>query len=429
MKYGIVGKNGVGKTTLLRLLLQDLMPDSGTIQRFCNIIDLPQSHMLIDKQATIADALGISEILFALEQINTGCMDENNFAIVADHWDIEKRTQDALSTFNLYSINLNRLFHQLSGGQKTKVLLSKTLIFPDYFVIFDEPTNNLDAESRYRLYQYIANSSQGMIIVSHDRTLLNLCSQIIEITTKGIHQYGGNYDFYHEQKKIKSRAIQQAIQSRADILIKAKHNIQTRMERHQKNESRGYKVKAAQIKAKGSYDKIQLKSMQGRSEKTNRRIRLQSDRMLEQVNAELLSARALLEVDKNLNISLTKTKVPNNKTVINIENIFFSYDNQYDIIKDFNLHMSGSDRIAITGPNGCGKTTLIKLIRGILLPGSGEITIGVNSIAYLDQAVSFLKPSLSIIENFLNINPKANPFEAYSVQAGVFYELASSTNN
>ena len=256
-----------------------------------------------------------------------------------------------------------------------------------------------------------------MIIVSHDRTLLNLCSQIIEITTKGIHQYGGNYDFYHEQKKIKSRAIQQAIQSRADILIKAKHNIQTRMERHQKNESRGYKVKAAQIKAKGSYDKIQLKSMQGRSEKTNRRIRLQSDRMLEQVNAELLSARALLEVDKNLNISLTKTKVPNNKTVINIENIFFSYDNQYDIIKDFNLHMSGSDRIAITGPNGCGKTTLIKLIRGILLPGSGEITIGVNSIAYLDQAVSFLKPSLSIIENFLNINPKANPFEAYSVLA------------
>ena len=309
------------------------------------------------------------------------------------------------------------MFHQLSGGQKTKVLLSKTLIFPDYFVIFDEPTNNLDAESRYRLYQYIANSSQGMIIVSHDRTLLNLCSQIIEITTKGIHQYGGNYDFYHEQKKIKSRAIQQAIQSRADILIKAKHNIQTRMERHQKNESRGYKVKAAQIKAKGSYDKIQLKSMQGRSEKTNRRIRLQSDRMLEQVNAELLSARALLEVDKNLNISLTKTKVPNNKTVINIENIFFSYDNQYDIIKDFNLHMSGSDRIAITGPNGCGKTTLIKLIRGILLPGSGEITIGVNSIAYLDQAVSFLKPSLSIIENFLNINPKANPFEAYSVLA------------
>src|SRR5690606_8046544 len=141
---------------------------------------------------------------------------------------------------------LNQLFHQLSGGQKTKALLAKTLIFTADFFLFDEPTNNLDAQSRAILYRYIENSSKGVIIVSHDRKLLNKCDRIIEITTKGIDVYGGNYDFYKEQKELKRLAIEHDIQARTETLIHSKKAVQTRMERHQQNESRGRKEKIKQ---------------------------------------------------------------------------------------------------------------------------------------------------------------------------------------
>jgi ATPase subunit of ABC transporter with duplicated ATPase domains len=256
-----------------------------------------------------------------------------------------------------------------------------------------------------------------MIIVSHDRSLLNQCDKIIEITSKGFDVYGGNYDFYQELKQIKRQAIKQEIQTRTEILIKSKQAIHTRMERHQQNESRGRKEKIKQIKGVGRYNKIELKSKKGRSENTNRRIRLQADRKLEVINTELSVAQAKLEMQEDLNINLEKTKVPTNKLVIKIENLCFSYDNHKNLINNFNLTMTGPDRVAITGPNGCGKSTIIQLIRGLLISNRGEITVGVANIAYLDQAASFLDPHLSIVENFLRKNPRAKPFEAYSALA------------
>lgn len=417
LKYGIVGHNGVGKTTLLKLLIGELMPDSGSLLRSCKMINVPQSHRSVDNQASISDVLDASPILQALKRINNGSVEENDFDIVADHWDIEKRIQDALRTFNLWPIDLNLSFHQLSGGQKTKALLAKTLIFTADFFLFDEPTNNLDVQSRDILYQYIEDSPKGMIIISHDRKLLNKCDRIVEITTKGIDVYGGNYDFYKEQRETKRLAIEHEIQARTERLISSRKAVQTRMERHQQNESSGRKEKIKQIKGKGSYNKIELKAKKGKSENTNRRIRLQATRKLDAVNQELSAARSQLEVQEQLDIFLAQTKAPNNKTVINIKNLCFGYDNQSNLIDNFNLHLSGPDRVAITGPNGCGKSTLIQLIRGLLVPNAGQITIGVKMIAYLDQMVSFLDPSLSIVENFLKLNPYAQPFDAYSALA------------
>ncbi|OGO91562.1 MAG: hypothetical protein A3F41_02490 [Coxiella sp. RIFCSPHIGHO2_12_FULL_44_14] len=350
LKYAIVGQNGVGKTTFLRLLLGDLTPDSGSIQRTCTMVNVPQSHSSVDENATIGDVLSASNILLALNRIKNGSIHENDFDIVANQWGIEKRIEDALSTFNLWPVDLNQLFHQLSGGQKTKVLLAKTLISPADFFLFDEPTNNLDSRSRDILSQYIDDSSKGVIIVSHDRALLNQCDRIIEITTQGIDVYGGNYDFHKEQKEIKRQALEQAIQARTEILIKSKQLTQTRMERHQQNESRGRKEKIKQINDKGSYNKIELKSKKGRSENTNRRIRLQADRKLEAVNTELADARAKLEIQEKLDVCLAATWVPNNKMVIKIENLCFGYDQKNYLINDFNLQLSGPNRAPSQDP-------------------------------------------------------------------------------
>jgi len=428
-KYGITGQNGVGKTTFLRLLIGDVHPSSGSIQRLGHLINVPQNHALIETNALVSDALGVSHILHALKRINTGNIHESDFEIMTDFWDIEKRIQVALNHFNLWPMDLNKPFHQLSGGQKTKILLAKTFILPADFYLFDEPTNNLDRESRQILYQYIKDSPKAMIIVSHDRTLLSHCDKMIEITTKGIGVYGGNYDFYKEQKENKVQAIQQEIQARTEILLKAKKNVQTRMERHQQNEAKGRKEKVTQIKAKGSYDKIALKAQKGRSEKTNRRIRLQSDRKLTLINEELLDARNQLEIGEKLDVCLEATKVPNNKSVISIKELSFGYNTDNHLFKAFNFNLTGPNRIALQGPNGSGKSTLIKLIRGLLEPNAGEIHVGVNSIGYLDQTVSCLDHDLSLIDNFLKQNPNAKPFDAYRALAAFKFRNIDTEKN
>lgn len=415
--YGITGQNGIGKTTFLKLLTGELLPNSGSIQRLGHLIHVPQNHASVKAKASTADALGITHKLQALQRINAGHVHEADFEIMADQWDIEKRIEDALDHFNLWPMDLSKPFHQLSGGQKTKILLAKTLIFPADFLIFDEPTNNLDTESRQILYQYVKRSPKTIIIVSHDRKLLNQCDKIIEINSKGIDMYGGNYDFYEEQKENKIRAIQHALQARTEILNKAKKTAQTRVERHQQNEAKGKKEKITQIKAKGSYDKIALKSKKGRSEKTNRRIRLQAERKLESIHEELSQSRNELDVYEKLDVCLDATYVPNNKTVILIKDLCFSYDDNSSLITHYNFSLTGPNRVAIQGPNGCGKSTLIKLIQGLLTPNAGQIHIGVDTVAYLDQNVSCLDSTLSLIDNFLKKNPKAKPFDGYRALA------------
>jgi ATPase subunit of ABC transporter with duplicated ATPase domains len=284
LKYGIVGSNGVGKTTFLRLLTGELLPDSGTVVRDCHIITVPQSHFSIDSHASISDVLGVTLILQALKRLHQGSVDENDFEQIGDRWDIESRIQDALRQFNLWPINLQQLFHHLSGGQKTKILLAKTLISQADFIFFDEPTNNLDMDSRNILYRYVENSPKGMLIISHDRELLNRCDKILEITSTGIDLYGGNYDFYKKQKQIKYQALEKEIQARTDSLITSKRIIQTRMEKHQQNVSKGHKAKLKQISRKGSYDKLAFNAAKARSENTNHRIRLQADKKLESLS-------------------------------------------------------------------------------------------------------------------------------------------------
>ncbi len=139
-----------------------------------------------------------------------------------DDWSIEERCQEAFAYWKLDNLDLFRNMETLSGGQKTRVFLAGIIIHQPKIVLLDEPSNHLDTVSRNMLYDYIRSAASTLVVVSHDRTLLNLLDTVYELNKGGITIYGGNYDFYAEQKAIESQALQHDVKNRKKRCAKRK---------------------------------------------------------------------------------------------------------------------------------------------------------------------------------------------------------------
>ena len=170
---------------------------------------------------TIAECLKIDKKLEALQKVTDGEVDEVYFEPLNDDWDIEERSRQALQYWKLDGLHFNQKLGSLSGGQKTKVFLAGMMIHEPEVILLDEPTNHLDLEGRNLLYDFIGKTKSTVVIVSHDRALLNLADTIFELSNQGISTYGGNYDFYAEQKEIENEALQNENHSKERGLIKA----------------------------------------------------------------------------------------------------------------------------------------------------------------------------------------------------------------
>lgn len=405
-KMGLVGRNGIGKTTLFKLLTGEILPTSGSISRHGKIAYMSQNP-LIYPESTVAQLLGFKEKLDALARILQGSLSAQDFTTLNDEWDIEQRLQQQLSLFQLDTIAPDRLVQGLSGGEQTRLLLTQVFYSDADIILLDEPTNHLDSQTRVLLYSAIDQWQGGLIVISHDRSLLNYMEQIVELTSLGAQVFGGNYQAYQQQKILEKEAAKQMLKTRTELLNRAKQITQIRRERHEQNEAKGLRAKKAEIQAKGSYDKLRFKSAQGRSESTNRRIRLQSARKLEYVGNDLHLAKEKVEVVDEINVQLPATYVPNGKILVEVNNLHFRYpQSSHAMLQNMNLIIQGAEHLALVGPNGSGKTTLVKLILGELQPTSGDITLGTTRIAYLDQNAQALTPELSVLENFQQFNPE-----------------------
>jgi len=421
VRTGLVGDNGVGKTTLLRLIINELTPESGLITSNISISYVAQMIKKSD-DVKVMDVLDIRKKLEALERINQGSTDVDDYDLIGTDWDVKERALDALAQLHLSPITLDQYYWQLSGGQKTKVKLAKILITKKDFILFDEPTNNLDKQTREFLYHFIENAQKGMIVVSHNRQLLNLMDEIVELTTKGIKKYGGNYTFYKTQSALEKKAFEQELSDAKVKLISRQRMAQANKEKHMQKHSRGRKAFL-----KGNIDRLTANSKQGRSERTASRMAKQSDKELEQAKSELDILKSKVEIIHDFDFELNKTYVPSSKMILSIEGLNYHYpQSEKNIFENFNFTMFGPKRIAFIGPNGVGKSTLLKLIIKDLEPVSGAIEIGVSGCAYLDQTVSLLNPEQTIIENFQRINPGMSDFESYSALAAFkFRNLAA----
>ncbi|MCP4355711.1 MAG: ABC-F family ATP-binding cassette domain-containing protein [Proteobacteria bacterium] len=411
-KLAIIGDNGIGKTTLLEILQGDLTQSKGSIKVNGTLEFLPQ---IITKNGSVADILGISEKLEAINSVEQGDCSEKLFDIINNDWDIVTKVTKQLDIFNLNHLDFKQNIETLSGGEKVKLLLVKMFISNADFLLLDEPTNNLDIESKQLFYKYLAKFKGGAIIISHDRELLNKMDKIAEMKADFMRVFGGNYDFYQEimqkeQSNLKheysilekeKRDKKRKIQKRQTSLAKKKTGIQKKMD-NKKYDPKGVSTGQRKQKAEVSSKKKETTDLN----------------TISSYNTKQNELRRKLQDDK-IKIPLPDKPFLKN-TVLNIKNLSFGFNNTL-LFDSFNLEISGGDRVWLKGNNGCGKTTLIKLILGKLITNKGSINLKGNAI-FIDQSLSILDKNKTLLDNFLKLNPKADINDGHRILANFLFK-------
>ena len=266
-KVALTGNNGSGKSTLLKIIAREIAPSEGQLEMDVEPYYVPQIFGQYN-HLTIAQALKIETKLLALHEILRGNATEKNFTLLNDDWTIEERCNEALKQWQLDGLDLMQKMETLSGGQKTKIFLAGISIHQPKFILLDEPSNHLDSEGRQLLYEFIQQSKSAMIVVSHDRRLLNLLDKVGELNPAGITIYGGNYEFYAEQKQAEKIAVEQGIHDNERALRKAKEKERETIERQQKLDARG---KHKQEKA--GVARIMMNTLRNNAEKSTSKIK------------------------------------------------------------------------------------------------------------------------------------------------------------
>jgi len=418
-RTGLVGPNGAGKTTLVRLLAGELKALHGAVQRRGTVAYLPQDFE-VGGERTLAAVLGIDARLAALERVYAGTPGPGDLDAVGDDWDLHERAEAALARFGVGQLPLARPAAGVSGGEGTRVALAGlTLRRPD-FLLLDEPTNNLDAAGREALYDLVRGWTGGLLVVSHDRTLLRLLDRIVELTPAGVRVYGGSYDAYHAQKTAEEDAAARELASAEAGLRTARREAQRMRERQERRESRG-KADAA----KGGMPRILLGMQRERSEGTTGRLRETGERLVADGRARFDAARARVEERGRMALDLPSTELAAGKTVVELEGVSVLRPGAARAAPDgVSLRVTGPERVALAGANGSGKTTLLHVIEGTLAPTSGSVRLGLGAgdVAFFDQHARRLRPGASVLECYREHNPDIGETQARHALARFLFE-------
>ena len=397
-KIALIGANGIGKSTLLKIIAEELQPSNGELRINSDPYYIPQIFGQYN-HFTIAEALRVNHKLNALREILNGNVSEENLTVLNDDWTIEERCDNALKYWQLSDLDLAEKIENLSGGQKTKVFLAGILIHEPELVLLDEPSNHLDKATRELLYNFIVTTNSSLIIVSHDRKLLNLLPTVYELSKRGITIYGGNYDFYTSQKEIENHALNQDLQSKEKALRKAKEKERETLERQQKLDSRGKKKQE-----KSGVARIMMNTLRNNAENSSSKLKSVHVEKIDGISKELREIRSALPDIDQMKFGFDDSDLHKGKILFKATDINFSYNDQLLWKKDLSLEITSGERIAINGLNGSGKTTLIKIILGKLSPKSGSVRIAENKAVYIDQDYSLITNELKVYDQAQQFN-------------------------
>ena len=365
-RIGLIGRNGAGKSTLLKLIDTGIEADDGEILRQQNLVTgrlIQEVPNEIDMDIRSVVALGdesrgehLAE-LYLLENQQANIPDDLQMQVTeSDGWNLDLTVKTLCSKFDLKP---KLAFNELSGGMKRRVLMARALVKDPDILLLDEPTNHLDIETILWLENLLLGLNITLIIVSHDRSFIDkLCTKIVELDRGRLSSWPGNYQAYLDSK---AKAIEEE-------------------ERHN-----------AKFDKKLAQEEVWIRQgIQARRTRNEGRVRA-----LKKMREERQQRREQQSVAKiNLNQGGKSGKV-----VIRAKSLVAKFDEKM-VIDDFSCRILRGDKVGIIGPNGCGKSTLIKILTGDLEPTSGTVKIGTNlEIAYLDQHRSEIRDDLSVQDN------------------------------
>ena len=364
-KLALVGRNGTGKSTLLKLLERKIQPDDGEII-FSDgvIISKLRQEIPNDLSGNVHSIIALGDktcgqLLFDYytqedQHSNESLQHQLN---ETDAWTVDHRIKTLISKFELKG---NDKFTNLSGGLKRRVLLAQSLLSEPDLLLLDEPTNHLDISTIEWMEKMLKSLKTSLLIVSHDRSFINkLATRIIDLDRGEMTSWPGDYNQYLTGKE--------------------------KVLEDQQNQQHAFDKKLSQ-------EEVWIrKGIQARRTRNEGRVRaLQKMR-------NVRSQRR--EKQQSATFKLNQAS-KSGQLVVEAIDVNYSHDNSQQIIKNFNTTILRGDKIGIIGPNGCGKSTLIKLLTGELSPDGGSIKLGTRlEVAYLDQHRSAIKENQSLLDN------------------------------
>ncbi|MFL4294066.1 ABC-F family ATP-binding cassette domain-containing protein [Enterobacter asburiae] len=382
----LVGRNGSGKTRLLRLLAGLDEPATGHIERFGSHVYVAQQHV-ISPQTTLAELLGYDAIFTARKRIDSGDYQPDDLELLDGHWDVAERLSEAFSNAQLPLFDPDKPAGELSGGERIRALLCGAFTAEADFMLLDEPTNHLDRQGRAWFYDQLSRFQGGVLVASHDRELLEQVPRILELSASGLRSYGGNYADYQTQRDAEQQAARAALEHAATERKRTRVRMQ---KEHDDSQRRSAKtLRTVDTLNIASFERVKYK---GAAKERIGSWKKQHSEQNEALNAAVNKARERVEEDNPVMFTLPGSQIPEGKQVLVLEDLVLPHVS----VPPLNWRMDGPMRVALKGPNGCGKSTLLKILLGEIAPRSGTCKVSV-SCAYLDQHLSQLDLSQSVM--------------------------------
>lgn len=381
---GLVGVNGAGKTTVFRLISGELPPDSGSVTRSRGLkVGYLRQEPQVSPDRTLHEEVGSALAdLLALEARIHGVAEEmsaaspdrlpelmaaydrlnNQFAVAGGHA-YEARINEILGGLGFSQADHALPMAVLSGGQKCRAALARLLLEDRQFLLLDEPTNHLDIDAVRWLEKFLAGHHGGAVIISHDRYLLDrLCDRIVEVSGGKLHSYPGNYSNYAQAKQLRELTLQRQFEKDAAFIQKERDFIARHLAGQRSNEAKG------------------------------RRTRLERRLASGELVTENVRQRRVARLDFD-------DKVVRGGIVLRCDGLAMRYgDNQ--LFTDLGFQLAAGERFGITGPNGTGKSTLLKILLGRIEPIAGGVELDRKRTVgyYAQESTSVLDPRQTVLE-------------------------------
>ena len=447
---GLIGDNGCGKTTLMRLILGDLTPDSGSLAVPERMAYLPQD-LGLDREQTLAELCGISEILWALQAVESGEYSPELYNTIGDNWDVEERTLTALATYGFtpgtqvdrdnpdtVRALFARQMHSFSGGEAVIAALASLMVSDPEFILLDEPTNNLDSAAKAQLFTALEALPCPALIISHDRDLLERMHVIAELHADRqglahLRLFEGNYSTYRQALDTEQQAAQRRV-SEAKNRVRSAHRewvhaqeiISKNMAQVWKDDQPDTILALAKDASRQAAAKLRVlrvgKQEQAQEEYQNAQneVRVQEKIYAELSQQPLPAGRKVLElsrvdsrcVDSRVSRETFAIQQPTKVDSLHISPAGADSESQQGTPAERPEHLilSGPEHLRITGANGSGKTTLLEAIAHA---GDPEYRSPVEPAyrveyciegAYIPQRIT-LDPELTLLQSVQRANP------------------------